>query len=266
MGRAWGRSSPHLSRVPVVLIGVALTLLAVLVACGGGGSGKPSEPPGSLGAALNRRVPSSIANLPLTTDTGRTTSLAAWHGKTIVLTDFLTLCPDTCPLVSQNYAAMDHTLKAAGVASKVQLVELTVDPQRDTPARLHAYRRLFGAPANWALLTATPGTIKKVWAYFGAYYQRSPDPPPSIDWWTHKPLTYDVEHSDDLFYIDPQGHERFVIQGTPHALGKDMPAAMNTFLDSLGQRHLNAPMQSAWTAQQALQPVSWILGKQLGSG
>lgn len=241
---------------------VAVCSAAVLAACGGGGS-RPAQPSRSLGTGLYRPISRQIADLPLTTDTGRRTSLASLRGKTVVLTDFLTLCPDVCPLVSENFAAMDRAITAAGLASKVQLVELTVDPQRDIPARLHAYRHLYGAPSNWSLLTASPATVKRIWGYFGAYYQRTSDPPPSIDWWTHKPLTYDVEHSDDLIYIDSRGVERFVIQGTPYSLGKDMPAAMTKFLDSLGRKNLYAPMHSSWTAQQALQPLDWLLDTEI---
>ena len=112
-------------------------------------------------------VPAWVADLPLTTDTGQVTSLAAWHGQVVVLTDFLTLCQETCPLTTGNLLMMDRAVTAAGLGRRVHFVELTVDPGRDTPSRLRAYRKLIGAPANWSLLTGSPAVIGQIWRYFG---------------------------------------------------------------------------------------------------
>jgi protein SCO1 len=224
-------------------------------------SGRLPRPPASLGAAINRAVPADIASLPLTDDQGQATSLASYHGKVVVLTDILTLCQDVCPLTSANYEAMDQAVAKQGLTSKVQFVELTVDPERDTPARLAAYRRIFNAPANWSLLTASPQVTARVWKFFGAFYQRVPEEnPPGIDWWTHRPLTYDVDHEDVLVYLDPAGHERFLIVGLPNTLGRQPPPALQQFLSDLGRQHLVHPAPTAWTVPQALMAMSWVLG------
>jgi hypothetical protein len=46
-----------------------------------------------------------------------------------------------------------HAVKAAGLADQVAFLEVTVDPDRDSPARLAAYAQQFGA--TWPLLTGT---------------------------------------------------------------------------------------------------------------
>jgi protein SCO1/2 len=202
--------------------------------------------------------------MPLVNDSGRSTNLTAYRGKYVVLTDFLTLCQDVCPLTSSNFGAIDRSLAAAHLQNRVQLVELTVDPQRDTPARLHAYRQIFHAPANWSLLTASPSVVAQIWKFFGAYYQRTPeDQPPGVDWLTGRPLTYDVDHSDVLAFINPQGQERFVIVGLPNTQGRPIPAEMQRFLSDLGRTHQLHPAADTWTAAQALQVLSWLVGTHL---
>src|SRR5262249_52982946 len=152
------------------------------------------------------------------TDSGQATSLAALHGQVVVLADFLTLCQETCPLTTGNLLMMDRAVTASGLARRVRFVELTVDPNRDTPSPLRAYRTLVEAPANWSLLTGRPGVIERIWRYFGVWYQQVAEgSPPGADWLTGRPLTYDVAHQDVLFYLDPRGRERFLVVGSPNA-------------------------------------------------
>src|SRR5262249_34666030 len=127
-------------------LAVSTALLAVgaaLASCASSAASGPPPPSRNLGQTMDAPVPDRIMQLPLTTSDGKPTNLAAYHGKIVLLTDFLTLCSDACPLVSQELADIDHRLVAAHLQDKVELVELTVDPQRDTPARLAAYRKLF---------------------------------------------------------------------------------------------------------------------------
>jgi protein SCO1/2 len=225
---------------------------------------RPSASPASLGTAFSKPIPADIAQLALVDDSGHATTLAAFRGQYVVLTDFLSLCQDVCPLTSSNFAAIDRSIAAAHLQPRVQLIELTVDPQRDTPARLHAYRQIFHAPANWSLLTATPAVVAEIWKFFGAYYQHIPeDQPPGIDWLTGRPLTYDVDHSDVLAFLDPAGQERFVIVGLPNTQGRPIPAEMQRFLSDLGRTHQLHPAANTWTATQALQVLSWLIGTHL---
>jgi protein SCO1/2 len=209
-------------------------------------------------------VPASVADLPLTTDTGRVTSLAAWRGQVVVLTDFLTLCQETCPLTTGNLLMMDRAVTAAGLGRRVHFVELTVDPGRDTPSRLRAYRKLIGAPANWSLLTGSPAVIRQIWRYFRVWYQRVAEgSPPGIDWLTGRTLSYDVDHQDTLIYLDAGGRERFVVLGNPNAEAAPIPPALRGFLSAQGRADLRHPDASTWTAAEALSPIAWLTGKVL---
>ena len=105
------------------------------------------------------------------------------RGKVVVLAPFLSLCQDECPLVTGAFISLQRDLRAAGLAHRVVFVEATVDPGRDTVARLAAYQKEFGA--DWDLWTGTPANIAAFWKPFGVAYQIVPEEqPPKIDWWT----------------------------------------------------------------------------------
>jgi cytochrome oxidase Cu insertion factor (SCO1/SenC/PrrC family) len=250
-------------RWPGLVAGALAVVALELSGCGGpAGPGVPGPPSAYLGTVRDRPVPESVADLPLTTDTGEATSLAAMHGQVVVLADFLTLCQETCPLTTGNLLMMDRAVTAAGLAGRVRFVELTVDPGRDTPSRLRAYRKLVGAPPNWSLLTGSPAVIERIWRYFGVWYQRvAEDRPPGVDWLTGRPLTYDVSHEDALLYLDARGRERFGVVGSPNAARAPIASALRRFLSAQGRRNLSHPDPSTWTAPEALSPVAWLTGR-----
>ena len=248
---------------------LAGTLAAVLaagaiVAGCGGSAGVPGPPSAYLGTVVDRPVPAGIADLPLTTDAGQPTSLGAWRDQVVVLADFLTLCQETCPLTTGNLLAMDRAVTAAGLGHRVRFAELTVDPGRDTPARLRAYRSLIGAPANMLLLTGRPAVIERIWRYLGVWYQRiGEDSPPGTDWLTGRPLSYDVDHEDALLYLDASGRVRFVVVASPNASGAPVAPALLRFLSAQGRADLSHPDASTWTATEALSPIAWLTRHQI---
>src|SRR5947209_2736668 len=152
-------------RVRCVLIGLVVVPLLTLAACAGGGaSGKPPAPDQSVGTTLDSVVPADVLDAPLRDSTGHPTSLAAFRGKVLVLGDSLTLCQEICPLLSANFTSMARETDSRGLSNDVQFVELTVDPERDTPARLSAYRQFFApAPPNWTLRTGSAADIATIW-------------------------------------------------------------------------------------------------------
>jgi protein SCO1/2 len=242
---------------------VMIAVLGTLAACGGGAI-KP--PPPSLGTVVDFSVPTSIANIPLTEANGTTTTLAAYAGKPVMIADFLTLCTDICPLISANTAAMARALNADGEGAKVALLEISVDPQRDTPARLRAYQQLYGGPLDdWTLLRATPANTAKLWKFFGVEYKRVKEPKPAaIDWLTHKPLTYDVSHQDALIFLGANGHEQFIVNAAPNVQGHQPPSRLVKFLNPSGLVALNHPTPvEDWTVSQGLSVLSWLTNRHL---
>ncbi len=212
---------PHF-RARVVPFGLLmLAAVTLLSACG---STDPAAPPASQGIVQSRVVPEDI---PLITSAGTPTSLAAYRGKDIVMSPFLTLCQDECPLVTGAFIALQQDVRAAGLGHKVVFMEITVDPGRDTPTRLAAYSKEFGA--DWVLLTGTPADLDALWKFFGVSVQIVPEEqPPKLDWWTGQPLTYDVDHTDGYFLIDGTGHERFSDSNPPDLARPPRPEADRT--------------------------------------
>jgi protein SCO1 len=197
---------------------------------------------------------------PLVGADGKPTSLAAFRGKVVVLSPFLTLCSEVCPITAGAYIEMRRAVRNAGLTDRVAFVEVTVDPGRDSPARLRAFAKLTGI--NWTMLTGSAQQIESFWRFFGVGSFRTPQgKPPAQDWLTHRPQEYDVAHNDALFFIDPDGRERIVLPGSP-ALTKELSPALARLLSTEGRRDLSHP-QEPWTVPQALQDLGVLLGRRL---
>jgi protein SCO1/2 len=139
----------------------------------------------------------------------------------------------------------------------VAFVEATVDPVRDTVPRLAAYQKEFGA--DWDLWTSTPAQMAAFWKPFGVNYQFvSEEQPAKTDWWTGKPLTYDVLHTDGYILIDANGRERFVNASAPDI--PNLSPKLKALLDDSGVHDLTHPQPTNWTTADALTALSWVLG------
>ncbi len=73
--------------------------------------------------------------------------------RPVVLNFIYTTCTSVCPLTSQTFADIQRKLGA--LRERVQLVSISIDPEQDTPQRLHAYAQKFGAGANWHFYTGS---------------------------------------------------------------------------------------------------------------
>lgn len=250
------------SSLPAVLLALSLLMLC---ACSSGHSAGAAVP--RAGSVAHRAVPDAIEQLLFHDDQGRPVTLASLRGKTVVLTDFLSLCQEVCPLTSANLGQVKQAVGRAGRAGDITLVEVTVDPDRDTSARLAAYSKIIGAGANWQLLTGSSADVAALWRWFGVAYERQPESSPApVDWWTGKALTYDVGHSDVLFFLDPRGVERYLITGAPNAASVPIPAALASFLSDEGRSNHDSPAAGAWTAADVDAVLSWLTGAAITNG
>ncbi len=235
-----------------------LCIPTLVAACGG--SGEPAPPPASQGIVQDRPIP----DIPLISSSGAATSLAAYRGKYVVMAPFLSLCQDECPLVTGAFIALQRDVDAAGLGKKVVFMEITVDPGRDTPARLAAYSKEFGA--DWPLLTGTPANLDALWKNLGVSVQIVPEEQPAkIDWFTGKPLTYDVDHTDGYFLIDPAGHERFSDSNPPNLHGH-LDEKLASLLNQGGLQNLDHQGNPNWTLSDALSSISWLVGQNIPGG
>lgn len=259
-----------------LVLGVALAL--ALAGCGtgrpssaggAGGVAGPSAPGRSVGTSTNIALPAAVAHLRLRDSTGRVRTLASFRGKVLVVSDSMTLCQETCPLDTSSLVQTARDVDRSGLGDKVVLLTITVDPKRDTPAQLAAYRRLFAPPpANWLALTGSAAELDQLWKTLGVYRkvvsEHSGTPP--RNWRTGAPLTYDVQHSDEVFFFDADLHERFILDGAPHVSGKGaIPKRLYQFMSKHGHRNVLHPDSEAWTVPQALQAIGWLTHHQIRS-
>lgn len=176
---------------------------------------------------------------------------------------FLSLCQDECPLITGAFIALQSDVRASGLGGRVVFIEISVDPGRDTPARLAAYSKEFGA--DWVLATGTPANLRLLWKFFGVSVQIVPEEQPAkIDWYTGTPLAYDVDHTDGYFLIDASGDERFSDSNAPNLHGK-LDQKLKGLLNAGGIKNLDDQAAPNWTVDEALSSLSWLVGRAIPS-
>lgn len=98
----------------------------------------------------------------------------------IVVVDFVyTTCTTVCPVLS---AVLSQVQAGLGdqLGDDVLLISITVDPNRDTPARLNAYAGKLGARDGWYWLTGEKTVVDGVLKAFGSYTPNFEDHPSMV--------------------------------------------------------------------------------------
>lgn len=151
----------------------------------------------------------------LTDHTGQPRALADFRGKVVVIFFGYTQCPEECPTTLSRLAAAMQ--KLGPDAARVQVLLVTVDPERDTPAVLSQYVPAFD-PTFLGLYGDAAATAE-VAKEFKVLYQKEPGPTPG---------TYSMDHSTGTFIFDREGRLRVYesyAQG-PDALAHDIRALL----------------------------------------
>lgn len=245
-----------------MLTTLVVGLLVGLSGCASSNTG-PKAPGADVGQQVNAPLAAAVTDAPLLESNGKQITLASLSGKIIVLSDMMTLCQESCPLDTANVVAAARDVDRAGLTSKVVFMSVSIDPARDDLRHLAAYSKAYApAPSNWVVAGGSSVALSHLWTTLGVYIQQTKDQPPlPKDWVTGRPLTYDLTHSDEVFFIDGQGHERFVLEGTPHvAADAPIPSVIKKFLDAEGRKNISDPDPMAWTLPQELQVLSWLTG------
>jgi len=101
-------------------------------------------------------------------------------GNRIVVMDFVyTTCTTVCPVLSAIFSQVQKRL-GDRLGREVVLVSISVDPGRDTPARLKSYAARLHAGDSWLWLTGRQQTVKKVLKELGAYTPNFADHPSMV--------------------------------------------------------------------------------------
>ncbi|MCL4746052.1 MAG: SCO family protein [Burkholderiaceae bacterium] len=135
----------------------------------------------------------------LTGHDGKPRTLADFRGKAVTVFFGFTQCPDVCPT---TLTEMAQVMKLLGEkADKVQVLFVTVDPERDTQQLLASYVPAFD-PRFLGLYGDAEATAR-VAKEFKIFFQKVPGTTPG---------SYTVDHSAGSFAFDPQGRIRLFIK------------------------------------------------------
>lgn len=87
------------------------------------------------------------------------------EGRIVAINFIFTSCPTVCPLMGASFGRVQKLLGSRDVI----LISVSVDPETDTPARLAAWSKRFGAQAGWTLVTGSKADIDRLLKAFGVF-------------------------------------------------------------------------------------------------
>lgn len=103
-----------------------------------------------------------------------------------------TYCPDVCPTTLQTLGAAVDQLGPKG--KDLQIIFISVDPERDTTSKLKAYLASPGFPKGIIGLTGTPDQVKGAAKAYRAYFEKD-----------GTSETYLVNHTSLIYLMNPEG-------------------------------------------------------------
>ena len=151
-----------------------------------------------------------LAELPqfkLTDDQGRAFGRAEMEGRVWIADFVFTSCADACPRLTQKLKAVQDRLVPLEQGGNIGLLSISVDPERDTPAKLRQYAQTFGAREGlWHFLTGPQGEVERtVVKGFHMAMAKMPLPKDPAD--PHLEA-FDIMHGEKLVLVDRRGQIR----------------------------------------------------------
>jgi protein SCO1/2 len=141
----------------------------------------------------------AIRNFELTDHTGRARTLADFKGKVVVLAFGFTACPDVCPT---TLAALATAVRALGKeAQRVQVLFMTLDPERDSASLLTAYVPAFHP--SFIGLRGNAAQTRQTAQAFRVFYRR-------VD--TGSGGNYTLDHSTHSYVFGADGRLRLFLR------------------------------------------------------
>ncbi|MFN2138549.1 MAG: SCO family protein [Candidatus Promineifilaceae bacterium] len=138
-------------------------------------------------------TPIPAADFTLQNAAGEDVHLSDYEGQIVLLYFGYTFCPDICPTTLAELAKVQSELDDVG--EKIQVIMVTVDPERDTPEQLAQYVTHFHP--DFVGLSGAKEAIDAAADTFGVYYQRNEG---------SEATGYLVDHTARVFVVDPQGN------------------------------------------------------------
>jgi protein SCO1 len=148
---------------------------------------------------------------------GNRVSLASFKGKPVLIDFVYTSCPGPCSVLTSKLVSVAQDL-GPRLGKQVQMISITLDPERDSPKVLKEYAWRLGANRpGWLFLTGTPQEIDQVLAPYKVRRMKEADG--------------SVTHMETLFLLGPDGRQRRIYNGV-----EVKPAVMSAEAEDLAPR------------------------------
>ena len=181
-------------------IAIAAALAIVTVVVVGGRDRAASD-----GQVAASGQPLVGGDFTLVNQDGRTVDQTLLNGKWSLVFFGFTYCPEFCPTTLAELAAVQQRL--GDKAKDLQIVFISIDPQRDTPRQLKDYLSSDGFPKGTIGLTGTPEQVAQAAKAYRAFYQK-----------VGEGETYTMNHSLTVYLMGPDGRFRTAVA---YGLGPD---------------------------------------------
>lgn len=137
---------------------------------------------------------------------GRVVDESVLNGKWTAVYFGFAYCPDICPTTLAALGEAQSLLRPAE-ARKFQVVMISIDPERDTPALLRTYLSNPAFPEGMIGLTGSPAQVDGAAKAYRAFYRKVGEGP-----------GYTMSHADIIYLMDPKGrYARVFTQKLPPA-------------------------------------------------
>lgn len=171
---------------------LAFFLLVGALGLGGAGYLLTSRPPTFHGTTYDEVTPAPPFSL--VDHTGRSVTLEDYRGKVVLLFYGFTHCPDVCPLTLSKLSRVTEGLGRK--ADDVQILLVTVDPERDTPEVLGEYVQRFGPRVSG--LTGDSASLARAYEGYGVYSMTG-----GHHGMTHSSVVYGIDRAGRLVVVIP---------------------------------------------------------------
>ena len=153
-----------------------------------------AKPPTLRGTSYDEPYPKA-PEVELVKANGETFRLSEQKGKIVLLFFGYTSCPDVCPTtLAELKQVMD---KLGDKTEQVQVVFVSVDPERDTPEKIQKYVEHFNS--DFLGLSGSPDKLQIIWDNYGVFHERVE---------SDSAFGYIINHTARTYLIDQNGNLR----------------------------------------------------------
>lgn len=123
-----------------------------------------------------------------------------FKGNITLITFIYTNCPDVCPVITANMTNIQRELDDT---TGINFIEISFDPERDTPSTLKEYKNLYKLNDQFTLLTSYPRNSDTLLNKLDIVAEKT-----IIDSLGHDSTNYAMRHSNTLYLMDRDGYIR----------------------------------------------------------